>query len=128
MRGAVVLLKFVLGLSPAHAVVPVAGESTVGLGDHQTHSEGQKHVGNTMVDNEALHNHGEGSRNGVSPEHAGTVDRAAHEKVADAKLAPEVTPGGCVDQNGERRTFVGAVDFLVASSGPEAAQRGKQAK
>ncbi len=67
-----------------------------------------------MVDEQALGKGGEGPRDHVGPDDARTVDRPRHDEVAQPPGSHDVARGRRVDNDGERRTLVGAVDALAA--------------
>ena len=76
-----------------------------------------------MIDEEALRQLRERSRDEVRPEDAGAVDGASEDKVAETPRADDVADGGRVHDDGEGRPLVGPVDRLVPARRDDRANR-----
>lgn len=91
LAGIIVFAQLVLGLAPSESVVPEAGQSSVRDRNHQGDSGHEEQVRHSMVDNEALREVGEGTRQKVRPEDSRAVDSATHHEVAETPRARDVT-------------------------------------
>lgn len=83
LRSVIVLaaLEFIFGLAPSETIVPEASESSVGDSEHEGGSDHEEQVGDAVIHDEALGEHGEGTRDCVGPQDAGAVDGACHHEV-----------------------------------------------
>lgn len=96
--------------------------------DLDEHGKGKhkRHVGNTVEDQQSLHDDWETTRGCVGPEGTCSVDGSEHEKIRKAHFMDDVAPSWHVNLNWERWTLVGRVDAFSSCASPEHVEGAEQ--